>query len=124
MYQFCDSFDHYNNAALLYEFTSGTMTYSSSFARFAPPSGLPGQGMKTAAGPSYVRKNMKSNAGTFIIFVAVNLGSLGNPGPGGNPFLSVYDSGRSQWSLVVFSSGAIGIIKGGAGAVQVQTGPG
>lgn len=119
-YQFCDSFDHYNSAASMYEFVSGTITYSTSFRRFAPPSGLPGQGIQASG---YVRKNMKSNQATFIIFFAFNLPSLGGGGAHGNPILTVYDNGQEQWSLVVFSSGAIGIIRSNIGAVQVQTGP-
>src|SRR5579871_235103 len=120
-YQFCDSFDHYNVASSMYDTVSGTVTYSSVYARFAPPAGLPGQGVKV---PGWIRKNMKSNQATFIIFVGFNLPSLGNGGPGGNPFLTVYDSGTAQWSLVVFSSGALGIIRSNASTVQAQTGPG
>ncbi len=105
----------------MYDTVSGTVTYSSVYARFAPPAGLPGQGVKV---PGWIRKNMKSNQATFIIFLGFNLPSLGNGGPGGNPFLTVYDSGTAQWSLVVFSSGALGIIRSNASTVQAQTGPG
>jgi hypothetical protein len=123
-YQFDDPFDTYNTASTVYETVSGTIAYSSSYARFAPPAGLPGQGIKINSFGAYVRKNMQSNQGAFVIFLAVNFASLGSSGAGGNPFLTVYDSGTSQWSLVVFSSGALGIIRGNTGAVQTQTGPG
>lgn len=50
MYQFCDSFDKYSTTSELYELVSGPITHSSACARFAPPSGLPGQAVKFAAG--------------------------------------------------------------------------
>jgi hypothetical protein len=120
-YQFADSFDHYNSAALMYEAVSGTITYSPSFVRFAAPAGLPGQGAQMFG---WVRKNMKSNQATFIIFVSVLFPSLGNSGSIGNPFITVEDAGNSQWSLAVSTSGALNIINGHSGAIQAASSPG
>jgi hypothetical protein len=123
-FQFTDGFDAYANASELYEFVTGTISYSSAYARFAPPAGLPGQGIKIASNGAYVRKNMQSNQQTFIIKLAVNFAGLGGSSTVGNPFFAVWDNGGIQWSLVVFPSGSIGIINSNINAIQIQTGPG
>jgi hypothetical protein len=129
-YQFADPFDNYNNASLLYEFVQGTPTFSSSYARFAPPSGLPGQGIALGAN-RYVRKNLLSNLGTVIIKAAVNFaGSILSSS--GSPFLVGNDNGTAQWCIVAFPSGALaitlanGAFSGGTlgGTVEATTGPG
>jgi hypothetical protein len=123
-YQFCDPFDNYNTASQLYESVTGSIIYSSSFARFAPPAGLPGQGIKIASNGANIRKNMQSNQQTLIIKASFNFATLGNSGPGGNPFMGVLDAGTYQWVLSVLVSGAILISQNGTGAIQIQTGPG
>jgi hypothetical protein len=121
-YQFCDPFDNYNNASLLYELVSATVLYSSAYARFSPPAGLPGQGIKCNTGGSGIFKNMQSNQATFIIKVAVNFPSLGSHVI--NPFLGVLDSSGYQWTLCVTPAGNLLVITGNTGATQVETGPG
>lgn len=106
-YQFCDSFDNYNAQAELWEVGSGSaFVYSSAYARFPPPSGCPGQGVKWITGAS-IRKNMQSSQATFIIKIAVNLSSYGGASGSGNPFLCVLNSSVVQWYLNVTSSGAL-----------------
>lgn len=124
-YQFCDPFDHYNTASELYETTSGTITYSSAYERFAPPAGLPGQGIKCSGGSfSYVRKNLQSNQATLIIKVAVSAVAMPGSGDPGS-FLAALDNGTTQWSLVILNNGAFGIILGASpGTTEAITGPG
>jgi hypothetical protein len=121
-YLFADGFDNYNSAAQLYDSVTGTITYSSGFARFAPPAGLPGQGIKFASGGARIIKNLIRNEATLIIKVAINFASLGSSSI--NPFLGALDAGTFQWNLCVTPSGALGVIKGASGATQVVTGPG
>lgn len=124
LYQFCDPFDTYNSAALLYEFVQGTITFSSSYSRFAPPAGLPGQGVKFA-GNSFFRKNLRSNQQTLIIKVALNLATLGSLSSFGAPAVCAWDNGTAQWSLAFFPTGAIAIKQGdGGSSILATTGPG
>jgi hypothetical protein len=120
-YLFADGFDNYNSAGLMYDVVNGSVTYSSGFARFAPPAGLPGQGVKFASFGAYIRKNLIRNEASLIIKAAVNFAGLGTFPI--NPFLGALDSGSFQWTLCVTPSGALAIIKGNSGATQVITGP-
>jgi hypothetical protein len=127
IYQFCDSFDNYNTATKMYDTVQGTPAYSSAYARFAPPAGLPGQGIQFS-GNTWVRKNLGVNiTASAIPKIAVYFGNgLGGNGTRGNPFFSVLDNGSPQWSLIVFQNGAVGILTGSytGGTVIYQTGPG
>jgi len=123
-YQFCDGFDNYSTLSTLWDLVNGTVTPSTAYRRFAPPSGLPGQGIKFVTNGSYLKKNLSSNQQTLIIKFAVNFPSLGNPGAGGNPFLNAEDAGTSQWTFCVTTAGALVLHQGLFSAVQAQTGPG
>jgi hypothetical protein len=120
-YQFADGFDNYNTASLMYEYTFGTNAISSSYARFAPPSGLPGQGIRFNQNGALIRKNTQSNQATFIIKLAVNFQNLG-AATSGNGFLLASDAGTAQWFLTVSTSGALGIWSNGS--YRYLTGPG
>jgi hypothetical protein len=123
-YQFADPFDHYNTASEMYETVAGSILYSSAYRRFAPPAGMPGQGIKFASNGAYVAKNLQSNQSTLIIFVAFNFNTLGNSGSGGNPFLIVASNGVQQCALNVTSAGAIQLVNLSAGTAVATTSTG
>jgi hypothetical protein len=125
LYQFCDPFDTYNSASAVYETVAGTPVYSSSYARFAAPAGLPGQGMYLPSG-AYVRKNMQSNQATLITKVAYR--GLSTP----SSFTSIIglldgNSSANQVAIGWNNAGAIEVINGyqhvGGGAVVATSGP-
>jgi hypothetical protein len=119
-YQFADGFDNYNTASTMYSVNQTAPIYSSAYRRFAPPAGLPGQGIKFsgAAGASITR-NLSSNQATLIIKIAANFPSFP---ASANPFLIALDSGVNQWALQVTSAGALQLLSGGT--VQATTPPG
>lgn len=126
LYQFCDGFDNYNSATIMYETVAGTPTYSSSYARFGAPAGLPGQGVYLASG-SYIRKNMQSNQATLIAKVAYR--ALSTP----SSFTSIIvlvdgTGGADQVAIGWNNAGAIQAINGyqhvGGGTVIATSGPG
>jgi hypothetical protein len=121
-FQFADSFDTYANASWRYETVSGTISYSSAYARFAPPAGLPGQGIKFVSNGSGIFKNMQSNQPTFIKRVALNFAGLGTHPI--NPFMGVLDSSTYQWTVAVSPSGNLLVLTGNTGATQATSGPG
>lgn len=123
MQQHADGFDHYNTASQNYDLVVGTVTIGTAYRRFAPPSGCPGQGVLFSSHGAYIQKNLQSSQATLIIKAAVYFASLGNSGSGGNPFLCGVSTGV-QWSLSVFSTGAVGIGPGNGGTIAAQTGPG
>ena len=124
-YQFCDGFDNYNSAALMYESVSGTITYGNAYRRFAPPAGLPGQGISLPSGvAAYIQKTLASNQATLIVKVAYQAQST----PGSQTaILGVYDSGNNQVCLVMTASGALQVWRGfegfGGNVVIATTGP-
>jgi hypothetical protein len=120
-YQFGDGFDDYTSPATLYESVTGTPVISSSYARFSPPSGLPGQGIRFPAN-SWVRKNLQSNQTTIIVKCAFYFENVGGiVGDGDAIFLAAWYNGTIQWSLVAYPSGVIALASLG---IQVSTGPG
>ena len=121
-FQACDGFDNYNSAALYYEYVVGTITYSSSYARLAPPAGCPGQGVLINQS-AYVRKNLQSNQGTLIIKLAVRIPSLGVNSSGG-ALIMAWDNGTPQCTLAVLPSGALCILQAATGSIIAQTSPG
>jgi hypothetical protein len=125
LYQFADPFDNYNSAAEMYQTVSGTILYSSAYRRFAPPAGLPGQGIRTTAGQNnYLGRNLSSNQATLIVKLAINTASLPTTNDGG--FIQLADVGNDQCTLCVTPAGGISLYKGrgASGVLQVQTAPG
>jgi hypothetical protein len=122
-YQFADGFDNYNTATEMYDFVQGTPAISSAYARFAPPSGIAGQGIQIQAN-GYLVKNMQSNQPTFIIKIAYNFPEVGVVNAVGCRFLGARDAGTWQWTLVVFPDGALAIYSGLGSTLQVISEPG
>jgi hypothetical protein len=111
LYQFCDPFDNYNTLSSLWEYTAGSPVISSAYRRFAPPSGLPGQGLYLPAGAS-AKKNMISNQATFIAKVAYY--PLAYAAGTGSSILSFADAnggGYNQVAVVLNSGGALNVYR-------------
>jgi hypothetical protein len=113
-YQFVDPFDHYNSAALLYEYVSGSCPISSSYVRNAAIAGFPNQGIYVPANNA-VRKNLKSNQGTLITFLTYGAVSL--PSSGWAPICAWLDAGTYQCYLGVSATGQIGILNAPGGSL-------
>jgi hypothetical protein len=120
-YQFADGFDNYNSASLLYELVNGSISFSSAYARFPPPAGLPGQGISISTGGAYIRKNLQSNQATLIIKIAFKPANYGGSSGAGNPFLAVLDAGTAQCYFQLLPSGAVTVY---SSAMVAETGPG
>lgn len=113
MFQFCDTFCTINSTTQApYEATSGTITYSSSYARFAAPAGCQSGGVKIAASSS-LRKNLSSNQATLIAFCS--FGALALPGSGNSTVMAFLDNGTCQCLLAVTPSGQLQFYNGGSG---------
>jgi len=127
IYRFADGFDEYNTPSEMYQVIQGTPVISSSYARFTPPAGLPGQGIYFP-GNAYVARSLNANVTTFVIKLSALFVTL--PGAtNGGPFVGVTDGtgGYSsvQWCLTVFSSGVIGLIRAiNPGTLLAQSNPG
>jgi hypothetical protein len=128
-YLFTDGFDNYNSATQMYETTSGIITYGTSFRRFAPPSGLPGQGVQLAltfGSGAFFRKNLIRTAQTLIckvsIFQLAPALSIN-----GYSILGVYDAGLNQCALLVNNDGSLSVWRAWsnvAATLLASTGPG
>lgn len=64
-YQDCDGFDHYNTASLRWSVFGTAPTIGTAYRRFAPPSGLPGQGLYRPSG-TYLQRPLLSAQQTLI----------------------------------------------------------
>lgn len=123
MYQFCDPFDNYTDITSYWEAVVGTNTISSSFARFAPPAGLNGMGLKVPQGAS-TRKNLPNNIATPIFGVAFYTSSLSVITGTTDYAFHLLDNGTVQVSVQFTSSGAIQVYRGLASALLGATSPG
>ncbi len=126
-YQFADGFDNYTNITQIWDIVSGTITMSSGNARFAPPSGLTGQGISLTQNAS-LTKNLLSNQATLIIGVAYYTPNLPTSGNIAN-ILALSDNSTVQVTLGYLSSGALqfyrGATSGGTGtAIGTSSAPG
>jgi len=121
-YQFADGFDHYSTLSELWETTSGTCTIGTAYRRFAPPSGLPGQGLYTSG---YARKNLLSNQATLIPKVSFYATALP---PTSAEIFGLYDGTESQVAICITAAGAIAVYTGwahvGGNILIGSTGPG
>ena len=124
MYQFADTFDHYNTAFLtaqkLYETVGGAPVVSASYARFPAISGFPSQGLYLPYN-AYVRKNLKSNQPTLIAFMTFGIVALAATQM--IPVLSLLDNGTLQIVLGVTPTGALQFYKYVPGFNPVLLGP-
>lgn len=101
-YQFADSFDHYNTPSQMYETVSGTMSISSSFARFPAIAGFPNQGINVNGGG--IRKTLKSNCSKLIAFLSFGIGAM----PFNNQILiPFWDTSGLQCFLGITPTGAL-----------------
>jgi hypothetical protein len=124
-YQFTDGFDNYSTLSTLWETVSGSAIIGTSYRRFAPPAGLPGQGLYLPGG-AYCRKNMLSNQATWIPRVAVYYPALPTVGFSVN-VVGVLDNGSFQVNVVVTNSGALQIYRAWASpytTLLFSSGPG
>jgi hypothetical protein len=102
---FCDGFDNYTTLANLWDLVAGAApTLSATYQRFAPPAGLPGQGVKFGTG-AYARKNLAANTVTFIAGFAFYLPAL-SVGSTAHLF-AVLDGTTTQVSLGCSASGTL-----------------
>ena len=67
-YQFADTFDNYNNPAMMYSYIVGSPTISSSYTRYPAISGFPNQGIYLPAG-SYIQRGTFGEAYNLIVFL-------------------------------------------------------
>jgi hypothetical protein len=106
MYQFADGFDNYNTLSQLWQFTAGSPVIGSAYKRFAPPSGLAGQGLYLPSG-AYARRNMISNQSTVIGKVAYY--ATATPTGSGAEIMGFPDAntGGYQTALVWTPAGAL-----------------
>lgn len=102
-YQFCDGFDNYSTLSNLWETVSGSATIGTSYRRFAPPSGCPGQGLYLTSG-SYARRNLQSNQAALIGKAGYK--QLGAP-TSVTQIFGFYDAGTNQVAICCTISGAI-----------------
>lgn len=121
MRQDVDGFDNYNTITTRYEatqLTNGGIVFGSTFARFAAPSPLVGQGIKVNQN-SWCRKNLLSNQGTLILGFAWSPSAL--PSSGADAICDFQDNGTLQCTLEQLSNGAFQIVRGGAGGTTLGT---
>jgi hypothetical protein len=120
-YQFCDIFANVNSASLSpWENTSGTITYGSQYARFAPPPNCLGGGV-FLANDSYMRKNLASNQATFICFMSFGIPKL--PPTQQSAIMALLDAGNAQCFLGVNPDGSLQLYRGGFTATSNATAP-
>jgi hypothetical protein len=119
-YQLWDGFDNYNSSSELWAAVTGTMSYSSTYARYATPAGLLGQGLKMAGGfAQWKQWNLSGNQATMIFGFAIYIPLLGN-----SPILNLMDTGNVQCSICITSSGAIQLQLGNGGTLLASSAPG
>src|SRR5580658_7451225 len=107
-FQFTDTFCTITSVSQApYEATSGTITYSSAYARFAPPSGCQGGGVSIG---QYLRKNLSGNLATLIGFCSYGAPAL--PGSLNSGIIGFLDNGTIQTFLAVTASGALQFYRG------------
>lgn len=109
---FDDGFDDYTDATQEYEVTvaPASVLYAGTWARFTPPSGLPGQGIKMQQN-TMLQKNLAVNAPRLIGGVAWNPSTVAN----NNSQITVWlDNGTYQLSLQQMASGGFQFFRGGA----------
>lgn len=116
-HQFTDTFCTITlSAQAPYEIVSGSITYSSAFARFTPPAGCAGGGAQIAANAS-LRKNLLSNQSTLITFLSA--GQLAMPLSSQSSNVSWWDNGTCQVFLAVLPNGSLQFYRGGGGGTPV-----
>jgi hypothetical protein len=121
-YHLCDGFDNYGSSTERWSSVNGTMSYSSSYARFAAPAGLLGQGLKMGtSGAQWKQWNMVSNQATMIFGFAVYFPNLAATD---GELMSFLDTTTTQCSIHVTATGAIQLQGGSGGAVLATSSPG
>ena len=107
-YELWDGFDHYNSSSELWDAINGTMSYSSSYARYGAAAGCVSQGLKmsSSGGSQWKQRNLRTGSESTMIFqFAVMFPAL--PSSGDGPFMQFFDSGTYQCSLRVNSAGQL-----------------
>ena len=123
-YQDSDGFDHYSTASLRWTVSGTAPTIGTAYRRFAPPAGLPGQGLSLSGG-SYLYRPLASNQPTLIGKVAYLFQAL----PGSTAGIMGFDAGVANTlsALVVSSAGALEFwtqYQAAYAVLQLSTGPG
>ena len=107
---FVDPFDNYTTLSNLWDLVAGsTPTMSATYRRFAPPAGLPGQGVLIPVG-AYARKNLATNTVTFIVGFAFYLPAL-SAGTVADIF-AIRDGATTQVSLGCALTGTLQFYRG------------
>jgi hypothetical protein len=117
-YQGCDTYDHYTNPSIFYDFVAGTATISTAYARFPAISGFPNQGIKLGGGSGQIVKNLKSAQKTLIGFLSFGVAALPTTGPFG--FAGLQNNGNVQCVLALNPNGSLQFatqFTGGTGAL-------
>lgn len=124
-YLFCDPFDNYTLMSSIWDLVAGTApTLSATFRRFAPPTGITGQGCGFSSG-AYARKNLPANSVTYIIGFAFYIPAL--PTGGNCHIVAILDNVTTQVSLGVSASGVLQFYRNepsGGVAIGAATAPG
>lgn len=94
-----------------YETIVGSPAYSSAYARFTPPSGCQGGGVKLDN--ARMIKNLGSNTATYIAFLSYGSASL--PASLNTGVIGFYDSSTLQCFLAVNTNGTMQFYRGGSG---------
>lgn len=107
LYQDCDGFDDYTTASQRWTVNGTAPTYSSAYARFAPPSGLPGLGIYMPA-LSYMTRTLQSNQATLIGKVAYYPLAYHGAGVGATAIMGFDNSNPNTLTALTFhASGAV-----------------
>jgi len=120
-----DGFDHYTTTGERWDLVSGTIQYSTSYARFAAAAHCVGQGVRLTAGITYKIKNYSANVSQPIASFAVYFEGISGSGVQG--FFAFTDNSNYQLGLAFNSAGALLVYRGnpqGGGTLLGQTSPG
>jgi hypothetical protein len=118
-----DGFDHYTTTGERWDTISGTLQYSTAYARFAAAAHCVGQGCRIPSA-CYKIKNYSSNVASPIVSTAFFLEAFVAGGEAG--YIQFYDAGTIQLALAVTSAGALQVWRGKAftGTLLGATSPG
>lgn len=114
-----DGFDDYNATGERWDVASGTIQYSSAYARFSAAPNCQAQAVRfPTGGGGFKTKNYTSNVNAPIVSCAFLFEGL--PNAGSQDFLAFLDGGSYQVSLALNANGSIEVWRGGAFALGTK----